>query len=63
MPWQLHIAIVFCLKADEVEGDNNDFSSVSEPGATECGPTAPSNEPGVRSNACSTLRDELQPFL
>jgi hypothetical protein len=46
-----------------VDIDFTDFSSVSEPAATACAPTAPSNEPGVSDDACSTVRDELQPFL
>jgi hypothetical protein len=63
MPWQPLSAIVFCLKVDEVEDNFTDFSSVSEPDATACAPKAPSDEPGVGDDACSTLRDELQSYL
>jgi hypothetical protein len=61
MPWQPHAAIVFCLKADEVEDKLSDFSSMSGPAATACAPTVPYDEPGVGNEACSTLRSELQP--
>jgi hypothetical protein len=61
MPWQPYTAIVFCLEAGG--GQPTDFSSVSEPAATACAPTAPSDEPGVGDDASSTLRDELQPSL
>jgi hypothetical protein len=63
MPWQTHTAILFVLKAGEVEDDFTDFSSVSEPAATACDPTAPSDEPGVGDDARGTVRDNLQPFL
>jgi hypothetical protein len=63
MPWQPQTASVFCLEAGEVEDDFTNSSSMSEAAATACALTAPSDEPGVGDNACSTMRDELQPFL
>jgi hypothetical protein len=63
MPWQLYTAIVFCLKAGDVEDDFTDSSSVSKPAVPTCAPTALSDEPGVRYNAWSTVRDKLPPFL
>jgi hypothetical protein len=63
MPWQPHTVFASCLKAGGVEDDFTGFSSVFEPNVTESAPTAPSNELGDRDVTCSTLRDEMQPFL
>jgi hypothetical protein len=63
MPWQLHTAMVFCFKACEFEDYFTGSSPVSEPAAIAWARTAPSDEPRVGDDACSTVRDELQPFL
>jgi hypothetical protein len=55
--------ICVCLKAGEMEDAFPDLPFVSEPAATASAPTAPSNEHGDGDDACSTLRNEMRPFV